>query len=450
MRRWILFISARHFRTRRREKGHTASILSVGGIAAGVMTLITVLAVMNGFQIGTIEDILEVNSYHLQVDLPGTDNAGGEPDPDPDPISGSLETADRYAAVEGVVAAVPYTDIFALAQGFFADPVATAVRGLPADVQSRDPAFARHLEIVAGSFDIASRRSVVVGEELARRVGLRVGDALSVVNFSAEGLNLARPEAIELLVTGLFNTGFLEYDAGWAFVSLETAAELGGGGPATVGLKLGDRFSDRSVTRRLIAGSPGTLGPDAVVSWREYNRSIFGALRLEKTLMMVLVGLIFVVVGVNIYQSLRRSVTERTEEIGVLKALGASPASLQTVFVFEGLWIGLAGAILGTALGLLLSLNINGVFAAAEVVVNGVLGVLRWLVSLFAPVAGNAAGGFTIFSPAYFYLDSVPSVVVPGEVVGIALFALGSAVVAAVAASRRISGIVPAEVLRYE
>ncbi|MEE8440507.1 MAG: ABC transporter permease [Spirochaetia bacterium] len=429
MKPWILFISARHFRTKRREKGHTASLLSVGGIAAGVMTLVTVLAVMNGFQIGTIEDILEINSYHLRVH---TSDAAGN----------ALLIADA----KGVKSAIPFVEMYALAQGFFADPLAIAVRGVPAEVRTLDTGFADQLEIVAGTFDITTGRSIVVGQELARRIGLRVGDSLSVINFSAEGLNLARPDSMDLLVTGLFKTGFLEYDAGWAFVSLATTSELGGGTADTIGVKLLDRFSDRATMRRIDSAVPGVQ----TVSWRDYNRSIFGALRLEKTLMMLLVGLIFVVVAVNIYQSLRRSVVERTEEIGVLKALGASPASLQFVFVFEGLMIGLAGAVVGTALGLALSFNINAVFAGAEIVVNGILRAAGWIVGLFAPGRRGVTAGFTIFSPAYFYLDSVPATVIGGEVLGVALFALASAVVAAFAASRRISGIVPAEVLRYE
>lgn len=429
MNRWVLFVSARHFRTKRREKGHTASILSVGGIAAGVMTLITVIAVMNGFQVGTIEDILEVNSYHLQIrgnDVP--------------------RTVPMISGTPGVVSAVPFVDLYTLAEGFFADPVAVAVRGLPPDVLARDEGFARQLRIIAGTFDLATPRSIVVGEELARRVGLRVGDSLSVINFSAQGLNLARPDSADLQVTGVFKTGFLEYDSGWAFVSLATVEDLGGGAASIVGVKLADRYADRTVGKRL-----GAVLPNAeIVSWRDYNRAIFGALRLEKTLMMLLIGLIFIVVGVNIYQSLRRSVVERTEEIGVLKALGASPASLQFVFVLEGLWIGLAGAAIGTAAGLALSLNINGVFSAAEFIVNGILDSVAWLVGIFDPGRRSVPGGFSIFSPAYFYLDSVPAVVIAREVVEIALFALASSVVAAVAASRRVTGIVPAEVLRYE
>ncbi|MFW5826140.1 MAG: ABC transporter permease, partial [bacterium] len=213
-----------------------------------------------------------------------------------------------------------------------------------------------------------------------------------------------------------------------------------------IGVKLDERFRDRLVARRIRSALPEAR----VESWREYNRAIFGALRLEKTMMMVLVGLIFIVVAVNIYQSLRRSVVERTEEIGVLKALGAPPRPLQLVFVLEGLMIGLAGGLSGLVLGLAVSLNINAIFRAAEFVVNAVAGAGQWITAFFA--GGGADGGatFSIFNPAYFYLEEVPAVVVPVEVAGVVLFAVASATVAAYAASRRVSEIAPADVLRYE
>jgi len=166
--------------------------------------------------------------------------------------------------------------------------------------------------------------------------------------------------------------------------------------------------------------------------------------------MMLLVGLIFVVVGVNIYQSLRRSVVERTEEIGVLKALGAGPRPLQTVFVVEGLWIGLSGALIGTMLGLLITANINEVFRLVEIVINGVLGAANWIAMTLQPESAVVTGQFTIFSPAYFYLEEVPCRVYLGEAIGVFLFAVASAAVAAHFASRRVSAITPAEVLRFE
>ncbi len=433
-RSWILFVSARHFRTKRREKGHTAGILSVLGIAAGVMTLIAVLAVMNGFQFGTIEDILEIGSYHLQVDFPSEAQAF-------DPADASA----LVSALPGVRAAVPYAETYGLAYGYFPDPLAIVVRAVPRDMLDRDRTLAANLEIVSGRWAL-DPGSIVFGQELARRLGVRVGDTVEVVGFSGSFAPGA-PATTSFELTGIFKSGFLEYDAGWAFLG------LGGGSGALdvdaasrVGVKLDDRFRDRLVARRIGIVLPGAR----VESWREYNRAIFGALRLEKTMMMLLIGLIFVVVAVNIYQSLRRSVAERTEEIGVLKAIGAPPLPLQLVFVLEGLWIGLFGGFIGLGLGLLVSLNINELFGLAEIVVNAVVYAGQWVVGLVSGSDAGATGAFSIFSPAYFYLDEVPAVIVPVEVLAIVTFAVLSATIAAWVASRRVSSIAPAAVLRYE
>ncbi|MFW5715888.1 MAG: ABC transporter permease [Spirochaetota bacterium] len=449
--RWILFVSARHFRTKRREKGHTAGILSVLGIAAGVMTLIAVLAVMNGFQFGTIEDILEVGSFHLQVSVP-------ESDGDAATVG---ELAESISGVRGVRAAVPYAETYGLAYGYFPDPLAVLLRVVPRDLPSLDQRFAENLEIVSGSWDLGGT-GVVLGRELARRMGARVGDVVEIVGFSG-ALVAGGAETTELELVGIFRSGFLEYDAGWGFVGLGPgAAALGIDGPERVGVKLHDRFGDRAAMRRIEARAPDGRNGEAgesnvglsheivVESWRDYNRAIFGALRLEKVLMMVLIGLIFVVVAVNIYQSLRRSVVERTEEIGVLKAIGAPPLPLQLVFVLEGLWIGLAGGGVGMVLGILVASNINGLFRAAELVINALASVANWTARLFARGAGDAPDTFSIFSPAYFYIDEVPAVVVPAEVASIVAFAVVSATVAAYIASRRVSAIAPASVLRYE
>ena len=428
-RSWIYFVSARHFRTKRREKGHTAGILSVLGIAAGVMTLIAVLAVMNGFQLGTIEDILEVGSFHVQIDA----------------SSVAPGTAGMVADLPGVRVAIPYAQTYGLAYGYFPDPLAIVVRAVPRDVLERDARLAENLQIVSGLWSLASGE-IVLGQELARRLGARVGDTVEVVGWSG-ALAPGSPATSPFRVAGVFRSGFLEYDAAWSFVG------LGGGAgaleidePNRIGVKLNDRFRDRLVVQRLQSALPGMR----VESWREYNRAIFGALRLEKTMMMLLIGLIFIVVGVNIYQSLRRSVVERTEEIGVLKAIGAPPLPLQLVFVLEGLWIGLAGGLGGLGLGLLVSHNINELFGAAEVVVNAVAGAATWVGALFSGAEPAGSGSYTIFSPAYFYLEAVPAVVVPLEVAGIVAFAILSATAAAYVASRRVSTIAPASVLRYE
>ncbi|HET6485808.1 MAG TPA: FtsX-like permease family protein, partial [Spirochaetia bacterium] len=176
-------------------------------------------------------------------------------------------------------------------------------------------------------------------------------------------------------------------------------------------------------------------------------KSFFDALFVEKLMMMVLVGLIFVVVGFNVYHSLRRSVHERMEEIAVLKAVGVPPQRIQGVFILQGLFIGLAGGVIGLIVGLALAVNVNGVFDVVQGIVNGVLGMARLLAMPFLALGGE---DFAIFSPAYFYLSSVPSHVYPTEAFLVVFFAVLSCAGAALGASRAVSRFRPAEVLRYE
>jgi lipoprotein-releasing system permease protein len=466
--RFVAAVALRYFQARRRSAGAASTALSVLGVAVGVMTLVAVLGVMNGFQLGFIESILEVSSYHLQVegDLP------------PALLPGVLA---RLRGLPAVRAAVPFAEQQVIMEGRYQGQRGCLIRRLPESVAELDPGFRGRLEMVEGSFDLGQRRSLLLGVELARHLGVSVGDTVSVLALEGGSFSAFAPVRRTYLVAGLFKSGYYDFDLGWAFGSLEdlwadsapagtegaaaggaAAGDAGAGREAdaaasraasgaapppalTIGVKIRNRFRDREAAAevRRALGERGYR----VVSWREFNRAFFGALRTEKVMMMVLVGLIFVVVGFHIYHSLRRSVRERFEEIGVLKALGASDASVQNVFVLEGLLIGLAGGGLGLVAGLLVSANINALFAGVEAVVNffAVL-VLR----LLSPLAGIRGEPFSLFSPAYFYISEIPSRVLFHEAFLIVLFAIASCSLAALFAARRVRAVRPAEVLRYE
>jgi len=179
-------------------------------------------------------------------------------------------------------------------------------------------------------------------------------------------------------------------------------------------------------------------------SWRSFNRSFFGALRIEKNMLLFLVILIFLVVTVNIYHGMRRSVYERREEISVLSALGATPRKVQNIFIINGLVIGFTGAAAGLLCGLFLTVHINGVFSLAETLVNG----LNTFIS--ALIHHNQNEAFSLFSPEYFYMQEIPVRVFFSEVLFVFVFGLFSATAAAWKASSTISSLKPAEVLRYE
>jgi lipoprotein-releasing system permease protein len=428
---WVFLVAGRYFKTRRRERGNTASVLSAAGIAVGVMTLIAVLSVMNGFQLTTIEAILELNSYHLRISPDG-------------PLAPNALM--RLRAISGVKSVFAFAEIQTLIRGLYPDPQVCVLRALPENIAEEDPSLLDKLELLQGSFDLSAEQSVILGSELARRLKVKAGEYVSLLNLSGTDFSGLRPENLNFLVRGIFKSGYYEYDLGWGFISLASARPLlAPSDTIMLGVKLEDRFGDRAVLRKaedIIGGSGKT------VSWREYNRAIFGALRVEKVMMMILIGLIFVVVASNIYQSLRRSVYERTEEIGVLKALGAAPFSIRLIFILEGAFIGLAGSFFGQILGFLAAGHVNEIFAIAETLLNSLIDILN---ALLRPYFPNAQGRpVSFFSPAYFYLTEVPSKIFWGEALFIYAFAMLSTTLAAYFASGRVAAIKPAEVLRYE
>jgi lipoprotein-releasing system permease protein len=394
------------------------------GIAVGVLALTVIIAVMNGFQLGFIESILEISSYHIRADRPPE----------------GRELVDDIRALPGVAAAVPFREIQGIIRGGSGQQGAL-IRGMLPSAVDDDPGMAKKLDFESGFFDLERADSILLGAELARRLRVRKGDRLGLISVSA-----LRPEETvdsTFTVTGIFRSGFYEYDLGWAFINFDRAGEMEGE-DYTIGVKLTDRWQDGRALPLI-----QKLSGARVSSWREYNRAFFGALRTEKLFMFVLVGLIFIVVGLNIYQSQRRSVLERREEIGLLRAVGAGDRAVRLVFVWDGFLIGLLGAAAGMAAGLLISFNISAFFALLEAGVNG---VLRAVNAVSFALFGEAASGegFAVFSPAVFYIKELQGRVILHEAAIIFLFGLFSSLGAAWFASGKVSRIRPAEVLRYE
>lgn len=432
---WVPYAAARYVSARRRDKSSPSSLLSVLGIAVGVMALVVVLAVMNGFQMGFMESILEISSYHLRME--GAQAEDGE----------GASLLEGLRALPQVASAVPFLEVQTIARGGRRSQAPALVRGLPPDAALRDGGMAAKLVFEAGSFDLEAPRSVLLGAELARVLGVSAGGSVHLLALSGTGFADAAAEDATFTVTGVFRSGFYEYDAGWAFVGLGDAEALHGpGAPVAYGIKLRDRWADREASAAV-----ARLAPDArVSSWRDFNRAFFGALRTEKIMMFILVALIFVVVALNVFQAQRRVVLERRDEIGLLRAVGAPAYAVRLVFACDGFIVGLAGAVAGIVPGLAIAVNVRAFFDGLESVANLLIGALDAVVRL---ATGGTAGGlepFSVFSPAVFYLKEIPSRVIPAEAALVFLFGLGSATLAAWLASGKASKIDPAEVLRDE
>lgn len=432
---WVFFIAARYFRSKRKDKNLAPSALSVLGIAVGVMTLISVLAVMNGFQLGFIEDILEISSYHLRIE--------------PEKGVISQNKLSELRQLGEVRAVLPFVDFQTLIQGTYSSLDACFIRGVPPNTPELDGGFIEQLNLAAGSFDLTEADTIVIGKEMANALGVGIGNTVQLVSLAGGSFSVLTPENMEFTITGIFQSGYYDFDKTLCFISLESANRFTDvQNQMTFGVKIYNRFQDRSVQRQIkdILTFDEPANSVSIVSWREYNSSFFGALRTEKIIMMFLIGLIFVVVAVNIYHSLQRSVYERIEEISVLRATGASPLAVRSIFIIDGLFIGFLGGTIGLLSGLLISMNINEVFALTEAIINGGMTIIGKLLLPFMENSEN----FTLFSPRYYYLTEVPSQVLFREVLFIFLFSVFSSSAAAYSASKKITEIRPSEVLRYE
>jgi lipoprotein-releasing system permease protein len=397
--RALLFLTRRYLFGRRRAG---LPWLSLAGLAVGVLALNAVLAVMNGFQLTFIESLLELSSSHVRWQPPE-----GKPVPAAESV---LKSA------PGVTAVVPTTEGQTLVSAW-GGRTAAALRGFPEDALTRDAGLARHLGVLPqalGDPGLPARGQAVLGRELARSLGVQPGDEIKLTSLTGPQFSILAPRTQSLIVKGTFASGYYEIDSNWVLINLDDAlASFSGPEDFFYAVKLADGNTDREAAARL----SGLLSrpPAEFTTWRDYNTAFFAALRTEKSVLIVLVGLIFLVVAVNLYFSQKRAVAERREDLALWSAVGVRPARLRAVFALVGFFVGTAAALVGTALGL----------AAA------------W-----------GFGSLHLLSSDAFYLPAWPSRVLPHEVALTAAACVAVATAAAWLASAGITKVPVAEVLK--
>lgn len=425
---FVVFIAFRYFREKKRSRKIASSIFSITGISVGIMTLITVIGVMNGFQLSFIEPIINIGSYHIQI--------SGGPEMD-------NKTLQKLRDITQITAVVPFSEIQALVEG----KSVCIIRGISPEMNELDPEFKKSFDLeyydMPDGVTLAEKDSIIVGSQLAIHLGIKKGDYISLTTFTGEW-------SVKKKVTGYFQTWYYEIDRNWAFFSLDSSREFFKNDrkfPVVYGVKLKNRFGDQEAYKKIRS----VLGEEKykISSWREFNRNFFNALLMEKLLMMLLIGLIFIVVGFNIFHSLKRSVVEKKEEIAILKALGAHPDRVKNIFILEGFFIGFFGSLIGLFLGLFVANNINTIFSLFNYFINDIL--LHIIESILSPFFGEI--GFervSIFSPDVFYIKNVPIRILLTETLFIVLFAILCSSLAAYFASKKVIDFKPAEILRYE
>lgn len=420
---WILFVSRRFVRVDGRGKNALTSFLASAGIAFGVMTLIVVMAVMNGFQSGYIESILELSSFHVRSY----------------PVS-QTETAVLVDFLEDsslVRGFSPFAEAQALSVGKSGRQEATFIRFVPENILETDEGFANQISLQAGSFGLSGGK-VVIGSRLARVLGVGVGDTVNLLALSGSSETELLSASRVFTVSGIFSCAYADINASFMFFSLDTAKRLSVG-PLVYGIKLNKIAQDGKFIHALKQSVPNIRAE----SWRTYNKSFFGALKTEKNILMMLVFIIFVVVAVNIFNAMRRMIFERREEISVLSALGARPFYIQAVFLMQGLLIGLGGAVPGLLFGMLISVRMESVFF----IISKTMYYIQYaLIFVFNP----AALAFLTENSMFMFYAQIPARMFFGETAVITLFGILSALISSYAASKHILKLSIAEVLRYE
>jgi len=387
--------------------------VSMLGIALGVAALIIVLSVMNGFQKEVRDRMLGVVS-HIEV---MSADGGALPD-----AQGTLKTVTAHPSV---LAAAPFISAQALlARG--EDMKGVMVRGIDPALEPgvADLSPDAHTQALGGLQ--SGQFGVVLGVDLARMLGVRAGDSVTLVSPSGQVTPAGVvPRLKQMTVVGTFSSGHYEYDSALALMHVDDAGRIFRlEGPSGIRLKLNDLHQARQVAYELAA----TLPPNLLVrDWTQQNRTWFAAVQVEKRMMFIILTLIVAVAAFNLVSTLVMTVTDKRADIAILRTLGASPASIMGVFVVQGAMVGVIGTLSGLALGLLVAFNIDVIVPALE--------------GLF----------HASFLPKDIYLISrMPSEPQSEDIVPIALISLVLAFVATLYPSWRASQVNPAQALRYE
>jgi lipoprotein-releasing system permease protein len=417
-----LFVARRYLTAKGKDTFLSViTLISVGGVAVGVMALVVVMSVMNGFEIDLREKILGTTA-HITVLHIGREG-----------ISDYQAIAAKVEKVKGVEAVAPFVFVEGILSSKY-DSIGAIIRGV--DMESHRKISTIEDKIVEGTmdFDVAKESplepklggfvppedGIVLGVELARNLGVDLNDTVTLISPQVIWNPLAPvpPKMKNFRVVGIFDVGMYEFDSSLAYIDLKTAQEFLGIPHKVNGLevKVADVFDAPAVSARI---NDAVGLPYFARDWTVTHEQLWAMLSLEKHTMFVILTLIILVAAFNILSTLIMIVIEKTPEIGIMKAMGATNGAVVRIFILEGLIIGAVGTGIGLAAGL---------------VVCRVLAQYQF-----------------IKLPAEVYaLRTLPVIVEPWDIALICIVALAISVAATIYPAWRAARLEPVEAIQHE
>lgn len=415
---WEIGLAMRYLRAKRKEGGVALiAIISFVGIALAVMALIVVLSIMAGFRNELLGRMLSFNGHmYVQGEVLNAPNRDA--------------IVDRIRGVEGVVSVTPLTESQAIIRAG-GQTTGAYVRGIaPDDLDTMNFVYASLSEQARRSFGQGEYGgdNILIGQALADALGLRVGDPIEI--YSPTGADSAFGNLGGLNKTyrigGTYSSGTSDYDRAFIFMPQEQAQLFFGkeGVWDVIEIKVDqpDRVADYLAPVREAAG-PGGF----VIDWRDKLAAFWGALKVERVAMSIILGMVVAIAALNIISGIVMLVKNKTRDIAILRTIGASPSSILRVFFMAGASIGVAGTVTGLVLGLLFCLNIGAIQHFLEFVFQTQL-----------------------FNADVYMLDSIPAEVDPVDVFWITVWAFFMSCVASLIPSWNATKIDPVEALRFE
>jgi lipoprotein-releasing system permease protein len=435
--RFYLYIGKRYLKSRKQNGKINIIFISLfAGISLGLMVLIVVLGIMNGFQENHISRRIEIGSFHVTISKKEFNTF-------------TLPEAEKFKLMlyndfNEIEAVVPFSDreaILKINKKEFSEDQIIKLRAVDPDEIKKDSRFNKYFKINYGKFDLGEN-SIILGEALAYKILAKIGGQV----FLTPDISLSsiRNSGIPFSANGFFYTESYDYDRYWGFISTKSLESLAGKAEIDgIGLKFKNKNHEAKVIKKLKV----KFGNEFLIQTaEEINSGFFSALKLEKAMIIFLFGLIFFMVAANTFGALKLTIIEKKKDISILKAIGSKPEDIRIIFLMESFVIGFAGSLTGIILGFFVAYNVANIFLVVEFVINSILGFISYLLEYAVP--GFYFVPVKIYDTSIYYQTSFVIKIDFIEIVLISFFIIAMTVFAAYIPVSKASKLKPNEVIR--